>query len=60
MTRLLAAPGRMLKVIDIDPRVVEATDKEFTFELYLPAAAAPYREALFKVKDLVYRGKPEM
>ena len=44
----------------IYPRVVETTDKEFTFELYLPAAAAPYREALFKVKDLVYKGAPEM
>ena len=42
------------------PRVVEPTDREFVFELYVPGVAAPYRQATFRVKDLYYKGKLEM
>ena len=41
-------------------RVVEPSDKEFSFQLYLPSVAAPYREAIFRTKELVYKGKLEM
>ncbi|MBI3211010.1 MAG: hypothetical protein HYZ37_19160 [Candidatus Solibacter usitatus] len=34
--------------------------KELSFELYIPGAAGPYRQAVFRVKDLLFQGKPEM
>ena len=33
--------------------------KEFTFEIYIPGATGPYRQASFRLKDLFYRGQPE-
>ncbi|MBI4904094.1 MAG: hypothetical protein HY820_10695 [Acidobacteria bacterium] len=34
--------------------------KEITFELYMPGFTGPYRQASFRIKDLVYKGKTEM
>ncbi len=42
------------------PRAVSATDKAFSFELYLPGVPAPYRTVEFRVKDLTYKGALEM
>lgn len=42
------------------PRAVGTSDKAFTFELYLPLAPSPYRTVEFRVKDLMYKGVPEM
>lgn len=42
------------------PRVVRPEDKSIIFELYLPGVAIPYRTAEFQVKELVYKGKPDM
>lgn len=42
------------------PRQVLLTDKTVSFELYLPGVASPFREAEFKVKDMVVKGKLEM
>lgn len=36
------------------------TAKEITFELYIPGVTGPYRSASFKLKDLLFEGKPEM
>ncbi len=33
--------------------------KDLDFELYVPGASAPYRQANFRVKDLQYRGQLE-
>jgi hypothetical protein len=33
--------------------------KDLDFELYVPGASAPYRQATFRVKDLLYRGRVE-
>lgn len=44
----------------IFPRAVADSDKEIVFELYVPGAVPPYREACFKVRDLYYKGKLEM
>ncbi len=44
----------------IFPRVVVDSDKEVVFEVYVPGAVPPYREAFFKVRDLFYQGKLEM
>jgi hypothetical protein len=44
----------------IYPRAVGAKDKEFGFDLYVPAVATPLRQIEFKVKDLLYKGQPEM
>lgn len=44
----------------IFPRVAVDSDKEIVFELYVPGATPPYREAYFKVRDLYYKGKLEM
>ncbi|MCS7023982.1 MAG: hypothetical protein NZV14_04235 [Bryobacteraceae bacterium] len=38
------------------PRPASAV-RELVFELYLPGVSAPYRQAVFTVKDLVYRGE---
>lgn len=42
------------------PREVRAADKSVVFELYLPGVPIPYREAEFKVKDMLVDGKLEM
>jgi hypothetical protein len=41
------------------PRPEAGEAKALEFELYLPGIPAPYRQAEFRFKDLVYRGKPE-
>ncbi|HUQ92205.1 MAG TPA: hypothetical protein VM120_11040 [Bryobacteraceae bacterium] len=41
------------------PKPAEAV-KELNFELYIPGVTGPYRQAVFKLKDLNYQGKPEM
>lgn len=42
------------------PRAVKPGDEEFEIELYLPGASGSYRTAVFKTKDLLWKGKPEM
>lgn len=42
------------------PREVQGTDKSVVFDLYLPGVPIPYREAEFKVKDMLVEGKLEM
>ncbi len=37
-----------------------AADKDLSFTLYLPGVPAPYRTVIFKVKDMLVDGKPEM
>lgn len=44
----------------IFPRDVPDGTKEITVEVYLPSIPAPYRSVTFRVKDLVYRGLPDM
>ncbi len=44
----------------IFPRMVKVTDKHVVFRLYLPGLNFPEREAVFEVRDLMYRGKLEM
>ena len=39
---------------------VKPGDKTIVFELYLPGVPNSYRMAEYLVRDLVYRGKPEM
>ncbi len=41
------------------PRAATERDKSIVFELYLPGYG-PYHEAEFRLRDLVYKGKPEM
>lgn len=42
------------------PRQVELSDKSLIFELYLPGVPAPYRNAEFKLKDMVVSGRLEL
>jgi hypothetical protein len=42
------------------PKAVSASDKAFSFELYLPSVPGPYRAVEFRVRDLMYKGVPEM
>jgi hypothetical protein len=42
------------------PRQVELSDKSVIFELYLPGVPAPYRNAEFKLKDMLVSGKLEL
>jgi hypothetical protein len=44
----------------IYPRSIAPGDKTLAFELYLPGINPPFRLLEFRVKDLVYRGSPEM
>lgn len=44
----------------IFPKDLPAGTKEFTVEVYLPSIPGPYRNATFRVKDLVYRGQPDL
>ncbi|MEO8132104.1 MAG: hypothetical protein ABI822_33720 [Bryobacteraceae bacterium] len=39
---------------------VTASDKDLSFELYLPGVPGPYRMVTFKLKDMVVDGKLEM
>jgi hypothetical protein len=42
------------------PRAIERDTKSLVFDLYLPATPFPYRQVEFWLKDLSYKGKPEM
>jgi hypothetical protein len=42
------------------PREVTANDKNVIFDLYLPGVPIPYRQADFKVRDMLFKGKLEM
>jgi hypothetical protein len=42
------------------PRQVELGDKSLIFDLYLPGVPAPFRNAEFKLKDMVVNGKLEL
>lgn len=44
----------------IFPKDLPEGTKEFTVEVYLPSIPAPYRSATFRVKDLMYRGQPDL
>jgi hypothetical protein len=44
----------------IFPREVPDGAKEMSVEVYLPSVPGPYRSAQFKVKDLTYRGTPDL
>lgn len=44
----------------IFPRVAVESEKEVVFEVYVPGAVPPYREAAFKVRELYWKGKLEM
>jgi hypothetical protein len=44
----------------IFPKEVPEGTKEITVEVYLPTVPGPYRTAQFRVKDLVYRGMPDL
>lgn len=44
----------------IFPRDLAEGTKEFTVEVYLPSISGPYRSATFRVKDLIYRGQPDL
>jgi hypothetical protein len=60
MTGHFPPPTRDAYLRLIFPRVAVDSGKEIVFELYVPGAVPPYREAYFKVRDLYYRGKLEM
>jgi hypothetical protein len=42
------------------PREVSTNDKNVIFDLYLPGVPIPFRQADFKVKDMLFKGKLEM
>jgi hypothetical protein len=42
------------------PREVKATDKDVEFQLYVPGLPFPERDAVFRVRDLLYHGKLAM
>ena len=42
------------------PRQVDLSDKTLSFDLYLPGVPAPFRNAEFKLKDMVSAGKLEL
>jgi hypothetical protein len=42
------------------PRQVESGDKTLAFDLYLPGVPVPYRNAEFKLKDMVSAGHLEL
>jgi hypothetical protein len=41
------------------PRPETADAKALSFEIYVPGIPSPYRQAEFRLKDLVYKGKPD-
>jgi len=42
------------------PREITTNDKTVNFDLYLPGVPIPFRQAEFKVKDMLFKGKLEM
>jgi len=44
----------------IFPREIGPNDKSLVFELYIPGASLTYRMVEFRLKELGYRGAPEM
>ena len=42
------------------PREIGPNDKSLVFELYLPGVGDAYNTLEFRLKELLYRGKPEM
>jgi hypothetical protein len=40
------------------PRELQPGDRVLTFDLYIPGAGSPYRQAQFSLKEMIYRGKP--
>jgi hypothetical protein len=42
------------------PREVGPEDRRIDISLYVPGEGAPYREASFSLKDMVYQGKLEL
>jgi hypothetical protein len=34
--------------------------KDLSFELYIPGVTGPYRQAVFRIKDLMFQGQPEL
>lgn len=42
------------------PREVTSSDASLRFELYLPGVPKPLRQVEFAIKDLIFRGQPEM
>ena len=44
----------------IFPRAVKRDARTLRFELYLPSVPAPYRNADFDVRHLLFKGQPEM
>jgi len=52
-----AAADPVLRLIFPKP---EEAVKDLQFELYIPGVSGPYRQAVFKIKDLMFAGQPEM
>ena len=44
----------------IFPKDIPEGTREFTVEIYLPSIPGPYRSATFRVRDLMYRGQPDL
>ncbi|MBK9167102.1 MAG: hypothetical protein IPM24_06505 [Bryobacterales bacterium] len=42
------------------PREIRAGDKSLNFQIYVPGLTGPYREVEYPLKDLLYKGKPEL
>lgn len=42
------------------PREIGPNDKSLVFELYLPGSGGTYGMAEFRLKELIYQGKPEL
>ncbi len=42
------------------PRDIQPGDKSVTFQLYLPGVTGNWKEAEFRLKDLVYQGRTEI
>jgi hypothetical protein len=42
------------------PRDIQSSDKTLNFELYIPGLPSPYRQAEFRLKDLLYYGHIEL
>ncbi len=54
-----SASDRYLRLVF--PRALNPSDKKLQFELYIPSVITnPFREAEFTIRDLMYKGKPEM
>jgi hypothetical protein len=42
------------------PRAIEPGTKSVVFDLYLPSVPSPYRQVEFWLRDLLWKGKPEL